>query len=456
VRVSTLGPRVDAGGAVPAAGGFALLAAIGGALGLALYAQPLSLPLVLVGGIGLVGMLALSLVRYDVAVALGVALLAVVRVEPAPVDAAFAVIIMVAAVTGRMRLDRVPLSMAALAGAFITLNVVSMMDAVDSTRAVKFISITVYLLAFGLWTCVYVDRESRARRILRVYVGVAVASALFATLALRVHFPGSQFLVTDDGERGMGLFKDPNVYGPFLVPAALMLLEEALRPKLLGPGRMLKRIGFLILVIGIVFSYSRAAALNLGVGVLVMLVVLTLRRGAGRRAFALFAIVLAVVTAVSWAVIATGSLQFLQERARFQTYDTQRFGAQRTGIELAQEHPLGIGPGQFEVLSPVSAHSTYIRALAEEGILGAVVLFALMFGVLLLAVRNAVAGRSTYGIGSTALLASWCGALANSVFVDTLHWRHLWLIAGLIWAAAMAPAGGAQASSTAAGRGAAR
>ena len=39
------------------------------------------------------------------------------------------------------------------------------------------------------------------------------------------------------------------------------------------------------------------------------------------------------------------------------------------------------------------------------------------------------------GIGSTALLAAWAGILANSVFVDTLHWRHLWLVAGLIWAA---------------------
>jgi O-antigen ligase len=184
-----------------------------------------------------------------------------------------------------------------------------------------------------------------------------------------------------------------------------------------------------------------------------MLVVLALRRGAGRRALALLVLVLTVGGAVGWTVVATGSLQFLEQRARFQSYDTQRFGAQRTGIQLAEHNPLGIGPGQFEVLSPVSAHSTYIRALAEEGVLGAAVLLGLMLGVLVIATRNAVAGRSTYGIGSTALLASWCGAMANSVFVDTLHWRHLWLIAGLIWAAAMAPAAGDQASSTGVGRG---
>jgi len=449
VRVSALGPRVDAGVAVPAAVTVGLPVFLGGALGLALYVQPISLPLIVLGGVGLVTMLALALFRYDLAVAIGVALLAVVRVEPAPVDAAFAVIMIVAAVTGRFRLNQAPLSMVCLCGAFVALNVLSMMDAVDIARAIKFVSITIYLLAFAIWTCGYVDRRSRARRVIRVYIGAAVVSALFATIALRMHFPGSVYLITDDGERGMGLFKDPNVYGPFLVPAALILLEEMLRPSLLRRGRFLKSIGFLILVIGVVFSYSRAAALNLAVGIAVMLLVLTFRRGAGKRAFALFAVVLVVVSAVGWVVVASGSLQFLEQRARFQTYDTQRFGAQRTGIELAEEHPIGIGPGQFEVLSPVSAHSTYIRALAEEGVLGAAVLFALMFGVLLIAARNAVTGRSTYGIGSMALLAAWCGALANSVFVDTLHWRHLWLIAGLIWAAAMAD----QASSTGAGRG---
>ena len=48
--------------------------------------------------------------------------------------------------------------------------------------------------------------------------------------------------------------------------------------------------------------------------------------------------------------------------------------------------------------------------------------------------RNVALGRDTYGIGSAPLLAAWCGLLANSFVVDTLHWRHLWLLAGLIWA----------------------
>jgi O-antigen ligase len=85
----------------------------------------------------------------------------------------------------------------------------------------------------------------------------------------------------------------------------------------------------------------------------------------------------------------------------------------------------------------VSAHSTYIRAFAEAGVPGLFALAGLLLATLVLAARNAVSGSDTYGIGSATLFAAWCGILANGLFVDTLHWRHLWFVAGLIWAGAM-------------------
>ena len=103
--------------------------------------------------------------------------------------------------------------------------------------------------------------------------------------------------------------------------------------------------------------------------------------------------------------------------------------------------------------APISAHSTYVRALAEEGVLGLVALGSLLIGTLIVACRNVVLGRGTAGLSSTALLAAWVGLLANSVFVDTLHWRHLWILAGLIWAGSLIPSVPAgQASSSAGAR----
>jgi O-antigen ligase len=169
--------------------------------------------------------------------------------------------------------------------------------------------------------------------------------------------------------------------------------------------------------------------------------VLPFRRGGTKRAVALILAALIGVATVGAVVAITGSSSFVEERARYQTYDNDRFGAQERGLELAQSNPIGIGPGQFEFRAPISAHSTYIRVVAEQGIAGFFVIGFVIFGTLLLAIYNVVLGRGTFGITSVALLACWCGILANSLFVDTLHWRHLWIVAGLIWAAAFAPRG---------------
>jgi hypothetical protein len=416
------------------AGAAALLAAFLAA-GFLLSRNPLPLPILLAFGVGLLGTLFLALARYHAAIALGVLLLAAVRLEPAPTDLVFAVVIAVAFVTGRFAFDRVPLSVTLLVSAFLALNLLASIEVIDPARAVQFFSITLYLGIFGLWLAGYVSSVRRARLVLVAYVTAAVASAALACLALFAPLPGGAAFV--DGPRAQGLFKDPNVFGPFLVPAALILMEETVAPRLLRLRVVTKLVLLSVLTAGVLFSFSRAAWLNLAVGTLVVLVVLVLRRGGARKAMTLVGASLLAAAAVFAVVSVTSSGGFLHERASFQVYDVERFGAQVSGIDLAAQYPLGIGPGQFERVSEISAHSTYVRALAEQGVLGALVFLGLMLVTLGFAARNAVLGRSTYGIGSAALLGAWCGLLANSLFIDTLHWRHLWLLAALIWAGAV-------------------
>jgi O-antigen ligase len=420
--------------AVGVVGLLAAAAALGAATALGL---PAELPdwAAVAGGVYLLGMLALAVARYDAAVALAFLLFAIVKVEPAPSDAALAVIILVAIVTGRMTMRTTPLGPAIGIAVFLTLNLVTCLEVIDPARAAKFMGITVYLCVFALWIPSWVNSREHARTLVRIYVGVAVVSAAVGSLALFLPLPGHDLLTYYEGTRARALFKDPNVFGPFLVPAALIVMHEVLEPRLLRSGRLLKLAMVFVLTAGILFSYSRAAWLNLVVGVIVMGAILGLRRGGGRRALVFLGVLVIAAVTIVVSIRVTGQLGFLQERARFQTYDNQRFGAQAGGIELAQRKPIGVGPGQFELVEPISAHSTYVRALTEQGVLGFVVIVALLYGTLLMALRNAVVGRDTYGIASAALLAAWCGILANSVVVDTLHWRHLWLVAGLIWAA---------------------
>jgi O-antigen ligase len=434
-----VGRRIDPAWALIWAAGGVALAGLFLALGVVLGTTPVPLPIVLGFGAGVLGTLALALARYDAAVALGVLLLAAVRLEPAPSDLVFAVVIALAFVTGRLYLERVPLSVTALVAGFLALNLLAATDAVDGVRAVSFFGITLYLGVFGLWLAAYVSSVRRARLVLLAYLIGAALSAAVSCLALIAPFPGGEAFV--DGPRAQGLFKDPNVFGPFLVPAILILMDETVAPRLLR-FRLITKLALLsVMTIGVVFSFSRAAWLNLAVGTLVLLAVLALRRGGGRRAMSLLIVSLVAGAALFGVIAATSSMDFLTERAAFQEYDAQRFGAQASGLEVAAEHPLGIGPGQFERISDLSAHSTYVRALAEEGVVGALLLLGLMLLTLGFAARNVALGVDTYGIGSAGLLAAWCGLLANSSFVDTLHWRHLWLVAALIWAGTALRAG---------------
>jgi O-antigen ligase len=429
----TLRSRIDtAAWSVALVAGAFVLIAVFMAVGVVLARNPLPLPIVFAFGFGLLGTLALALARYDAAVVLGVLLLAVVRIEPAPSDLVFGVVIAVAFATGMFDLERVPLSVTLLVSAFLALNLLASIEVIDAARAVSFFGITLYLGIFGLWLTSYVRSVGRARLVLVAYVFGAALTAAVACLALIAPFPGADVFVT--GPRAQGLFKDPNVFGPFLVPAALIVMEETVAPRLLRFRLPTKLVLLSALTVGVLFSYSRAAWLNLAVGGLVLFTILALRRGGARRALTLLIVTLVAGAALFVAVAATSSLGFLEERAGLQAYDTQRFGAQESGLALATEYPLGIGPGQFERVSEISAHSTYVRAIAEEGLLGVLVILALMVLTLGFAARNATLGQDTYGIGSAALLAAWCGILANSFFVDTLHWRHLWLVAALIWA----------------------
>jgi O-antigen ligase len=257
---------------------------------------------------------------------------------------------------------------------------------------------------------------------------------LLGTLAVLAPFPGSE-VFTYGGERAKALFQDPNVYGPFLIPAALFVLQETLEPRLLHLRRFFKICLFLLLMVGVLLSFSRGAFANLAVALAVMFLVLVIRRGGSRRVPAMLLVVAVGAVAVFGALQLGSESQFLQERSSLQTYDSDRFAAQRLGVELASEYPMGVGPGQFEVISPVASHSLYVRVLSEQGILGLLVFGALLLTTLLLATGNAVAGRSAFGIGSAALLGAWCGILVNSFVIDSPHWRHLWVIAALIWVA---------------------
>jgi O-antigen ligase len=429
---------VSAAPVIRAPAGAATVALAAGAAGLFLAQRPPS-PLILAAVVALGGGLALAAGRYEAVVGLGFLALGVVKIEPAPSDGLLTIAIGVAFAAGRPDLRRVPVSMLLALVALLGLNLLSAIGAARFGDGMRYLAITLYLAVLAVWLATWATTPRRMRLVIGAYVAGAALSAAVSVLAvIGAPIPGRTALI-GEGVRAQGLFKDPNVFGPYLVPAALILIEEALSPRLLRLRRATSMALLGTLVLGIIFAYSRAGWLNFVLGLVVMLAVLTARGSSGRRIPALFAIVLALAAVGIAAIALSGSEDLLRERARTQRYDSNRFDAQRSGLRLAETHVLGVGPGQFELDSPISAHSIYVRVMAEQGPLGLAALLVLLGGTLVLAARNAVQGRDAYGVGSAALLGAWCGLLANGAFVDTLHWRHLWLVAALVWVAATRP-----------------
>src|ERR1700682_5331668 len=167
--------------------------------------------LALAGGLALVGFLALTISHYDTAIAIGLLLMGIVRFEPASPDIAVAVSMSVAAMTGRFRLNRVPLLLRWIVGLLLIVNLLSMMDAVNTSVGLRFLFITVYLVIFSLWLTGYVDGPSRARLVVVTWLVIGVASAIISAAALTLPVPGRSFILgsVDNSQRASGFFKDP-------------------------------------------------------------------------------------------------------------------------------------------------------------------------------------------------------------------------------------------------------
>lgn len=387
------------------------------------------LPLAIVAA---TGMLLLAVTRPDWLFVLAFGLLAFVRIEPAPVDLAFILLIIVVALrSGRESLPLPPAIVVALL-LFVPVTILSMINTNDWGVALKFEGITLYLIALGVFLPLMLLNRGLIAPAIKAYILVAAFTALLGLLALQVGLPGGSALVYQ-GSRVQAFFKDPNVFGPFLVPALAIVLEELARPRLLGWSTIRSALVAIVLAVGVLFSYSRAAILNLVLaGLTIFGVYLWRRRGRAAAVRLGFMLGICAVAGITLLVV-THSLTFFQSRSHLQAYDKGRFATQGAGFRDASAHLFGYGPGQADTNLSYSTHSIYARVAYEQGFIGLALMIVILSATLVCAIRLVMRDGDIEGLGSAALLASWVGLLANSLFIDTLHWRHLWIVAALIW-----------------------
>lgn len=212
------------------------------------------------------------------------------------------------------------------------------------------------------------------------------------------------------------LFKDHTSYGAVLAMFFPVLLALLMQRRMNLLMRVLLTIGFIVLVIGIVLSYTRAAWISI-IGAAAILVVMLLR--VQLRHLMIGATVAAGVLILGWDDIVMSLQQNKQESSddlnehvssisnvSSDASNLERLNRWNCAIELFKERPLlGWGPGTYQfVYAPFqrakdrtiistnqgnggNAHSEYLGPLCEQGIPGAFWVLALLYGVTHLAFR---------------------------------------------------------------------
>ncbi|QLP98325.1 MAG: O-antigen ligase family protein [Rhodoblastus sp.] len=328
-----------------------------------------------------------------------------VKIEPSP-WLLFPLVALIFAASGALSFHR---ALAPFVLALAMLNVgglASVTPWIFETRSVTFVLISVYMAA----TCIFFaclaldDTKARLDTIKSAY---AWSAAIASILGLLGYFDvgGAKELFTRN-DRAMGFFKDPNVFGPFLVLPLVWLADDVISGAWRGGARRVTLAALwrtmtplLLIIMGMFLSMSRGAW---GVVVAAMATTILLRFFLEADARARARIVtmtligvafLAALLVVALTIPAISDL-FAQRASLDQEYDggaMGRFGGQLRSIPLLLASPNGFGPLRFPlVVGNEDPHNVYINAFAAYGWTGGVAYFALVAMTLLVGWRLAL------------------------------------------------------------------
>jgi hypothetical protein len=267
-------------------------------------------------------------------------------------------------------------------------------------------------------------------------IGGVIASAAAIFGYFRVVPSLNELLLLYD--RARGTFKDPNVLGAFLVFPALLCLQMVICDGFKRAAKGAAIFGFI--AIAVLLSFSRAAWGQTAYTAILMLglTMLTTRSSPQRLRIVMFAIVgVGVLAAGLMVLLSLDSVaQLFKERASLnQSYDVGaqgRFARHIMGAILALDYPIGIGPIQFNKYFPEDTHNSFLNAFMSGGWLGGACYPTLVFLTLGFGIRT-VFIRTPWQQTTITVFSAYFGVASESFIIDTDHWRHTFLLMGLMW-----------------------
>ncbi|MBV9959986.1 MAG: O-antigen ligase domain-containing protein [Acidobacteria bacterium] len=361
---------------------------------------------------------------------------AFVFIEPSPYEFASLLAIVVFAATGlSLRAGIMPLAfMLVLYNVGFSIAVIPVLDA---PKTVTWVLTSWYLATTAVFFAALIAQEPDALApLVRGTMVAAAVAALAAIVGYMQIVPALSDLFLRYG-RARGTFNDPNVLGAFLIFPMLVAMGRifAGRRGTLGACVLL-----MVFSAALLLSFSRGAWGQVAFATLTLMALsfLTSRSGNERARILLFAAVGA--TALAGLVVLLLSFDsvaslFAERFTLEQGYDVGqfgRFGRHVLGALLSLDTPLGLGPLQFHTLFVEDPHNAFLNAFMSGGWLSGLTYATLMLMTLALGLHYAFVAtpwQATY----LAIYCTFVGIFAESLIIDSEHWRHLYLIVGALW-----------------------
>lgn len=361
-------------------------------------------------------------------------------IEPSPHDALMGVLALAAVVAG-VRLNR---TLVLLVFCLVIWNVsglISLINALDIPKTIQYAATSIYLaIAAILFACLFAENTMPRITVMRIaYVLTATCAALAGTAGYFHAFPGSDIFAPTG--RALGAFKDPNVFSPFLIWPALFLMYRVLAERI----RILDLVPLGCLLLGLLLSFSRGAWFHFAVSAIVTVGLAFLTAPTQKARFRVFGLsIFSVAVLVGFVVVLLSipavQLMFNERAHLINSYDVGqggRFRLQEIALSSVLMFPDGMGPFGFATAQGLQQHNVYLQAFLVYGWTGAMAYILMLLTTVFIGFRT-VFVRTPWQPYIITALAAFIGEMAEGFVIDSDHWRHFFLLLGMVWGLAAA------------------
>jgi hypothetical protein len=357
-------------------------------------------------------------------------------IEPSPHDV-LVVLLALTCIAAGVHFDRKTTALFLMLVIWNSSGLLSLINVVDREKTIQYSATSLYLSAAAVVWAMLLSQNTMARlTVLRsAYVLTAFLSSVAGVCGYLNAFPGAYELFAAGG-RAMGAFKDPNVYSPFLIWPALVVLERMLVRRI----SLMDAAILVTLLAALLVAFSRGAWVHFGISSFVLIVFTFVTAKQTKTRLRLVYMSVIAIVALAGLVVALLSVpeiyEMFNERAHllnsYDVGDGGRFRLQETAVAAVLDHVNGMGPFGFASTQANQQHNVYLQAFLVYGWLGGTVYILMLLTTLKVALRS-VFVTTPWQPYLIVTIAAFVGEVLEGFIIDTDHWRHFFLLLGMIW-----------------------